>query len=151
MTTFTAGAGVQTLPIWIFNNLFRPNQAPVVNVVAAALIVLSFVPIWLVQRIGGSESAGGRISAKVWPCPHFSRCVERARIRGRSAVRGRGRSAVRGRGMDGAAQGGPGRGFLLSRSPERVARNADRRASRNRSRTEVASENQTVCDVAPVR
>ncbi len=34
MTTFTAGAQQQTLPIWIFNNLFRPNQAPVVNVVA---------------------------------------------------------------------------------------------------------------------
>ena len=53
VTTFTAGAGVQTLPIWIFNNLFRPNQAPVVNVVAAALIVLSVVPIYLAQRISG--------------------------------------------------------------------------------------------------
>ncbi len=28
VTTFTAGATEQTLPIWIFNNLFRPNQAP---------------------------------------------------------------------------------------------------------------------------
>lgn len=36
VTTFTAGAEAQTLPIWIFNNMFRPNQAPVVNVVAAA-------------------------------------------------------------------------------------------------------------------
>ena len=61
VTTFTASPGVQTLPLWIFGNLFRPNQAPVVNVVAAALIVLSFVPVWLVQRIGGGESAGGRI------------------------------------------------------------------------------------------
>ena len=61
VTTFTAGAGVQTLPLWIFGNLFRPNQAPVVNVVAAVLIVLSIVPVWLVQRIGGGESAGGRI------------------------------------------------------------------------------------------
>ena len=31
----------QTLPIWIFQNLFRPNQAPVVNVVAAVLVLLS--------------------------------------------------------------------------------------------------------------
>jgi putative spermidine/putrescine transport system permease protein len=53
VTTFTSGAGVQTLPIWIFNNLFRPNQAPVVNVVAAALIVFSVVPIYLAQRISG--------------------------------------------------------------------------------------------------
>ena len=36
VTTFTAGPGIQTLPLWIFQNLFRPNQAPVVNVVAAA-------------------------------------------------------------------------------------------------------------------
>ena len=27
VTTFTVGAGEQTLPIWIFSNLFRPNQA----------------------------------------------------------------------------------------------------------------------------
>ncbi|WP_214104416.1 ABC transporter permease [Acrocarpospora catenulata] len=56
VTTFTAGAGVRTLPIWIFENLFRPNQAPVVNVVAAALIVLSVLPIWLAQRITGEAS-----------------------------------------------------------------------------------------------
>jgi putative spermidine/putrescine transport system permease protein len=56
VTTFTAGAGVRTLPIWIFENLFRPNQAPVVNVVAAALIVLSVVPIYLAQRLTGQDS-----------------------------------------------------------------------------------------------
>jgi putative spermidine/putrescine transport system permease protein len=56
VTTFTAGAGVETLPIWVFNNLFRPNQAPVVNVVAAVLIVLSVVPIWLAQRISGDDA-----------------------------------------------------------------------------------------------
>jgi putative spermidine/putrescine transport system permease protein len=61
VTTFTAGPGVTTLPVWIFGNLFRPNQAPVVNVVAAALVVASFLPVWLAQRIGGGESAGGRL------------------------------------------------------------------------------------------
>jgi putative spermidine/putrescine transport system permease protein len=60
VTTFTAGAEVQTLPIWIFNNLFRPNQAPIVNVVGSALIVLSIVPIYLAQRLSG-ETSGGRI------------------------------------------------------------------------------------------
>ncbi|WP_182904729.1 ABC transporter permease [Microbispora sp. H13382] len=55
VTTFTAGAGVRTLPIWIFENLFRPNQAPVVNVVAAALILLSVIPIWLAQRLSGGD------------------------------------------------------------------------------------------------
>ena len=57
VTTFTAGAGVQTLPIWIFDNLFRPNQAPIVNVVAAALIVLSVVPVHIAQRISGDTRA----------------------------------------------------------------------------------------------
>jgi len=61
VTTFTAGPGVQTLPIWIFNNLFRPNQAPVINVVAAVLIVLSVVPIYLAQRISADTAAGGRL------------------------------------------------------------------------------------------
>jgi putative spermidine/putrescine transport system permease protein len=60
VTTFTAGAGVRTLPLWIFENLFRPNQAPVINVVAAVLIVLSVVPIYFAQRIS-SDTAGGRL------------------------------------------------------------------------------------------
>ena len=58
VTTFTAGAREETLPLWIFNNLFRPNQAPVVNVVAAVLIVGSIVPIWLAQRLSGSRNEG---------------------------------------------------------------------------------------------
>jgi putative spermidine/putrescine transport system permease protein len=61
VTTFTAGGHEQTLPIWIFQNLFRPNQTPVVNVVAAALIVLSAVPIWLAQRL--SAEVEGAVSA----------------------------------------------------------------------------------------
>lgn len=55
VTTFTAGAGVQTLPNWILANLFRPNQAPVVNVVAAALILFSVIPIWIAQRLAGTD------------------------------------------------------------------------------------------------
>lgn len=58
VTTFTAGAQEQTLPLWIFNNLFRPNQSPVVNVVAAVLVVASIIPIWLAQRLSGSSNEG---------------------------------------------------------------------------------------------
>ncbi|HKT04718.1 MAG TPA: ABC transporter permease [Rugosimonospora sp.] len=61
VTTFTAGAGVQTLPLWIFDNLFRPNQAPVINVVAALLIVASVVPIYFAQRISADTASGGRL------------------------------------------------------------------------------------------
>jgi putative spermidine/putrescine transport system permease protein len=60
VTTFTAGPGITTLPIWIFNNLFRPNQAPVVNVVAAVLVVLSVVPVWLAQRVAGPAAGASR-------------------------------------------------------------------------------------------
>lgn len=56
VTTFTAGAGQTTLPIWIFQNLFRPNQAPIVNVVAAALILISILPIYLSQRLTSEKS-----------------------------------------------------------------------------------------------
>ena len=61
VTTFTAGPGIQTLPLWIFQNLFRPNQAPVVNVVAAFLIVVSIAPIYLAHRLSVDTAAGGRL------------------------------------------------------------------------------------------
>lgn len=60
VTTFTAGAEIETLPVWIFSNLFRPNSAPVVNVVGTVLIVVSVLPIWLSQRLSG-DTSGGRI------------------------------------------------------------------------------------------
>jgi putative spermidine/putrescine transport system permease protein len=60
VTTFTISPGLKTVPVWVFENLFRPNSAPVVNVVAAALIVLSVLPIWAAQRLSG-DPAGGRI------------------------------------------------------------------------------------------
>ena len=60
VTTFTAGASVQTLSLWIFSNLARPNQAPVVAVVAAVLILASVIPVWLAQRLS-SDTAGGRL------------------------------------------------------------------------------------------
>jgi putative spermidine/putrescine transport system permease protein len=56
VTTFTAGSGVTTLPIWILDNLFRPNQAPIVNVIAVVLVVLSILPIWVAQRVAGAEA-----------------------------------------------------------------------------------------------
>lgn len=59
VTNFTAPADVQTLPLWIFGNLFRPNQAPIVNVVAAVLIVAAVVPVWLAQKLT-DDAAGSR-------------------------------------------------------------------------------------------
>lgn len=50
VTTFTAGAR-QTLPIWIFSNISRPNQLPIVNAVALGVILLSAIPVYLAQRV----------------------------------------------------------------------------------------------------
>ena len=63
VTTFTAGSD-QTLPIWILANLSRPNQLPVVNVVAVFVILGSFIPVWLAQRIAADETAGAPGAAR---------------------------------------------------------------------------------------
>ncbi|WP_251445356.1 ABC transporter permease [Microbacterium sp. USTB-Y] len=58
VTTFTAGQGVTTLPIFIMNNMLRPGQAPIIAVIAVVLIVVSIVPIAIAQRLGdGSGDA----------------------------------------------------------------------------------------------
>ena len=57
VTNFTAGAGIQTLPIWIFANYSRPNQLPLVNVAAVFVLVLSLVPVYLATRITHGEGA----------------------------------------------------------------------------------------------
>ena len=51
VTTFTAGSGFETLPLWIFNNMFRPNNLPLVNVVATVVVILSVIPVYLAQRL----------------------------------------------------------------------------------------------------
>ena len=55
VTTFTAGAD-QTLPIWILANLSRPNQLPIVNVVAVLVILLSAIPVYFAQRLSRDTS-----------------------------------------------------------------------------------------------
>jgi len=46
VTTFTAGQQA-TLPIWMLNELVRPRQRPVTNVVAVFVIAITLVPILL--------------------------------------------------------------------------------------------------------
>ena len=57
VTNFTAGPGTKTIPLWILSAIQRPHELPIVNVVALLLILLSVVPVYLAQRIGG-EAAG---------------------------------------------------------------------------------------------
>ena len=51
VTNFLAGPGVQTLPIWIFNNYQRPNQLPLVNVAAVLVLLLSIIPVYVASRL----------------------------------------------------------------------------------------------------
>jgi putative spermidine/putrescine transport system permease protein len=61
VTNFTAGPGTQTIPLWILSAIQRPNELPVVNVVATVLILFSIIPVWLAQRISGAETASARL------------------------------------------------------------------------------------------
>jgi putative spermidine/putrescine transport system permease protein len=62
VTTFTIGAGEETLPIWIYRNLFRPNQLPIVDAVAVIVILISIVPVYLAHRLSSEEGGvtGGK-------------------------------------------------------------------------------------------
>jgi len=80
VTTFTIGAGQETLPIWFFNNFARPNNLPIVNVVALFVIVASMIPVYLAHRLtreeegaagarGGGAIAGGDAAAEATAAP----------------------------------------------------------------------------------
>jgi len=59
VTTFTAGQQT-TLPIWMLQELIRPRQRPVTNVVAVFMITLTFIPIvaayWLTRADEDSQN-----------------------------------------------------------------------------------------------
>lgn len=63
VTTFTAGTGTdaKTLPIWMLDELIRPRQRPVTNVVAILVFAATFFPILAAYYLtrGGGETAGG--------------------------------------------------------------------------------------------
>lgn len=61
VTLFTSGPGTQTIPMFIFAAIQRPNELPVVNVLAFVLILVSIIPVWLATRIAGAETAGARL------------------------------------------------------------------------------------------
>jgi putative spermidine/putrescine transport system permease protein len=52
VTVFTSGAD-QTLPIWIWTNLARPQQLPVINVVAFVVVLISIIPVYAAQKLAG--------------------------------------------------------------------------------------------------
>jgi len=74
VTNFTIGAGEETLPVWIFTNLFRAQQRPIVNAVAVIVVLISIVPVYLAHRLtreeGGAATArGGAMEAEATAVP----------------------------------------------------------------------------------
>jgi putative spermidine/putrescine transport system permease protein len=59
VTTFTVEGGFQTLPLWIFQNMFRDTSLPVVNVTATFVVLVMILPVYLAQRLSDA-TAGGR-------------------------------------------------------------------------------------------
>jgi putative spermidine/putrescine transport system permease protein len=59
VTTFTAGQQA-TLPIWMLEELVRPRQRPVTNVVAMVVVIVTALPILAAYYLtrGGNETAG---------------------------------------------------------------------------------------------
>ena len=59
VTTFTAGQQ-QTLPIWMLEELVRPRERPVTNVVAMAVVLITLLPILAAYFLtrGGDQIAG---------------------------------------------------------------------------------------------
>jgi len=62
VTTFTAGQQ-QTLPIWMLEELVRPRQRPVTNVVAMVVVLVTFLPIlaaYYLTRDGDQVAGAGK-------------------------------------------------------------------------------------------
>ncbi|TYC48684.1 ABC transporter permease [Rhodobacterales bacterium] len=62
VTTFTAGQQ-QTLPIWMLEELVRPRQRPVTNVVAMVVVLVTFLPIlgaYYLTRDGDKVAGHGK-------------------------------------------------------------------------------------------
>ena len=62
VTTFTAGQQ-QTLPLWMLEELIRPRQRPVTNVVAMVVVLVTFLPIlaaYYLTRDGDNVSGMGK-------------------------------------------------------------------------------------------
>ena len=58
VTTFTRGSD-PTLPIWIFQVLFRPRNRPVTNVVALIAVSVTILPVLLAQMLARSADDAG--------------------------------------------------------------------------------------------
>ena len=63
VTTFTIGAGEETLPLLDLPQPLPAHQLPIVNAVAVLVVLLSIIPVYLAHRLtreeGGAATGGG--------------------------------------------------------------------------------------------
>ena len=45
VTIFTSGLENKTLPVWIYEQLFRPRERPITNVAAVIVMVVTTIPV----------------------------------------------------------------------------------------------------------
>jgi putative spermidine/putrescine transport system permease protein len=64
VTNFTAGSTL-TIPKFIYINVRLPRNRPIVNVVAVAVILVMFIPVYIAQRLaGGPDVRAGAAKAQ---------------------------------------------------------------------------------------
>ena len=68
VTTFTAG-GIETLPQWIFNNIFPAEQRRRRERRGHVVVLLSIIPVWVAQKLtdGGGGGRGAGPSCRTHP------------------------------------------------------------------------------------
>jgi putative spermidine/putrescine transport system permease protein len=63
VTIFTSGLNEKTLPIWIYEQLFRPRERPITNVAAVFVMAITFFPIliaYYLTREGEATAGSGK-------------------------------------------------------------------------------------------
>jgi putative spermidine/putrescine transport system permease protein len=63
VTVFTNGLENQTLPIWIYDQMFKPRERPVTNVAAVLVMVITLVPVlaaYYLTRDGEHTGGAGK-------------------------------------------------------------------------------------------
>jgi putative spermidine/putrescine transport system permease protein len=63
VTIFTAGLEEKTLPIWIYEQLFRPRERPITNVAAVLVMLITIIPVmsaYYLTKDGDMVSGGGK-------------------------------------------------------------------------------------------
>ena len=63
VTIFTAGLDNKTLPIWIYEQLFRPRERPITNVAAVLVMVVTAIPVlaaYYLTRDAEHTAGGGK-------------------------------------------------------------------------------------------